>query len=131
MPADITGTDFIEKNPATGSFELLFRPGSVVLQHGVGRRNQPDAAADASRAPRGHARGGEMSVGRVRHKLANPSSCAATQNPIEQEGTYPLPEPQQDRFMFKVYVHYPKFNEELGNRLAARPASRPTKSPRF
>src|SRR5688572_6868563 len=55
----------------------------------------------------------QVSVGRVRHKLANPFFVLATQNPIEQEGTYPLPEAQQDRFMFKVYVKYPSFNEEF------------------
>jgi len=55
----------------------------------------------------------QVSVGRVRHKLSNPFFVLATQNPIEQEGTYPLPEAQQDRFMFKVYVKYPSFNEEF------------------
>ena len=55
----------------------------------------------------------QVSVGRVRHKLANPFFVLATQNPIEQEGTYPLPEAQQDRFMFKVFVKYPSFKEEF------------------
>jgi MoxR-like ATPase len=55
----------------------------------------------------------QVTVGRVRHKLADPFFVLATQNPIEQEGTYPLPEAQQDRFMFKVYVRYPNFEEEL------------------
>src|SRR5688572_25939865 len=55
----------------------------------------------------------QVTVGRVRHKLTNPFFVLATQNPIEQEGTYPLPEAQQDRFMFKVYVKYPSFNEEF------------------
>jgi MoxR-like ATPase len=52
-------------------------------------------------------------VGRVRHKLTDPFFVLATQNPIEQEGTYPLPEAQQDRFMFKVFVRYPSFSEEF------------------
>ncbi len=52
-------------------------------------------------------------MGRVRHKLADPFFVLATQNPIEQEGTYPLPEAQQDRFMFKVFVQYPNFGEEF------------------
>jgi MoxR-like ATPase len=52
-------------------------------------------------------------VGRVRHPLSDPFFVLATQNPIEQEGTYPLPEAQQDRFMFKVFVKYPNFNEEF------------------
>ena len=54
-----------------------------------------------------------MTVGRVRHALSDPFFVLATQNPIEQEGTYPLPEAQQDRFMFKVFVKYPNFSEEF------------------
>jgi MoxR-like ATPase len=55
----------------------------------------------------------QVTVGRVRHALSDPFFVLATQNPIEQEGTYPLPEAQQDRFMFKVFVRYPNFQEEL------------------
>jgi MoxR-like ATPase len=55
----------------------------------------------------------QVTVGRVRHRLGDPFFVLATQNPIEQEGTYPLPEAQQDRFMFKVFVRYPSFNEEF------------------
>jgi MoxR-like ATPase len=55
----------------------------------------------------------QVTVGRVRHKLSDPFFVLATQNPIEQEGTYPLPEAQQDRFMFKVFVRYPSFAEEF------------------
>ncbi len=55
----------------------------------------------------------QVTVGRVRHKLTDPFFVLATQNPIEQEGTYPLPEAQQDRFMFKVFVKYPTFDEEF------------------
>ncbi len=55
----------------------------------------------------------QVTVGRVRHRLDAPFFVLATQNPIEQEGTYPLPEAQQDRFMFKVFVRYPKFDEEF------------------
>ena len=55
----------------------------------------------------------QVTVGRVRHALSDPFFVLATQNPIEQEGTYPLPEAQQDRFMFKVFVHYPNFDEEF------------------
>src|SRR5438270_8565109 len=55
----------------------------------------------------------QVTVGRVRHKLASPFFVLATQNPIEQDGTYPLPEAQQDRFMFKVFVKYPSFQEEF------------------
>jgi MoxR-like ATPase len=55
----------------------------------------------------------QVTVGRVRHQLSDPFFVLATQNPIEQEGTYPLPEAQQDRFMFKVLVSYPSFAEEF------------------
>ncbi len=55
----------------------------------------------------------QVTVGRVRHRLTDPFFVLATQNPIEQEGTYPLPEAQQDRFMFKVFVKYPSFKEEF------------------
>jgi MoxR-like ATPase len=55
----------------------------------------------------------QVTVGRVRHPLSDPFFVLATQNPIEQEGTYPLPEAQQDRFMFKVFVNYPNFQEEF------------------
>ena len=54
----------------------------------------------------------QVTVGQTRHQLSNPFFVLATQNPIEQEGTYPLPEAQQDRFMFKVFVNYPSFEEE-------------------
>ncbi|VTT96611.1 atpase aaa : Methanol dehydrogenase regulator (MoxR)-like protein OS=Blastopirellula marina DSM 3645 GN=DSM3645_24962 PE=4 SV=1: AAA_3 [Gemmataceae bacterium] len=112
MPADITGTDFIEKNPATGTFELLFRPGplfsNMVLADEI-NRTPPRTQAALLEAMQER----QVSVGRVRHKLQNPFFVLATQNPIEQEGTYPLPEAQQDRFMFKVYVKYPTFKEEF------------------
>jgi MoxR-like ATPase len=55
----------------------------------------------------------QVTAGRVRHTLPDPFFVLATQNPIEQEGTYPLPEAQQDRFMFKVFVRYPSFDEEF------------------
>ena len=65
----------------------------------------------------------QVTVGRVRHRLDDPFFVLATQNPIEQEGTYPLPEAQQDRFMFKVFVRYPKFDEEF--EIARRTTSLP------
>src|SRR4029077_20451566 len=55
----------------------------------------------------------QVTVGRTRHRLDDPFFVLATQNPIEQEGTYPLPEAKQDRFMFKVFVKYPNFQEEF------------------
>ena len=70
----------------------------------------------------------QVTVGRVRHKLSDPFFVLATQNPIEQEGTYPLPEAQQDRFMFKVFVKYPSFSEEfeIARRTTAIGSEEPT-----
>jgi MoxR-like ATPase len=112
MPADITGTDFIEKNPVTGGVELKFRPGplfaNMVLADEI-NRTPPRTQAALLEAMQER----QVTVGRTRHKLGNPFFVLATQNPIEQEGTYPLPEAQQDRFMFKVFVTYPSFEEEF------------------
>jgi len=112
MPADITGTDIIEENKATGGREIRFLEGplfsNVVLADEV-NRTPPKTQAALLEAMQER----QVSVGRVRHRLADPFFVLATQNPIEQEGTYPLPEAQQDRFMFKVYVRYPSFNEEF------------------
>jgi MoxR-like ATPase len=112
MPADITGTDFIEKNPMTGGVDLKFRAGplfaNIVLADEI-NRTPPRTQAALLEAMQER----QVSVGRVRHKLGNPFFVLATQNPIEQEGTYPLPEAQLDRFMFKVFVGYPTAAEEF------------------
>jgi len=112
MPADITGTEIIEQNQTTGSREFRFLEGplfaNVVLADEINRTPpKTQAALLESMQER------QITVGRVRHKLPDPFFVLATQNPIEQEGTYPLPEAQQDRFMFKVYVKYPNFSEEF------------------
>jgi MoxR-like ATPase len=112
MPADITGTEIIEENRSTGQREFKFLPGplfaNVVLADEI-NRTPPKTQAALLEAMQER----QVTVGRVRHKLGNPFFVLATQNPIEQEGTYPLPEAQQDRFMFKVFVRYPTFSEEL------------------
>jgi MoxR-like ATPase len=112
MPADITGTDVIEENKATGTREFRFLEGPlfshVVLADEI-NRTPPKTQAALLEAMQER----QVTVGRVRHQLADPFFVLATQNPIEQEGTYPLPEAQQDRFMFKVYVRYPNFHEEF------------------
>jgi len=112
MPADITGTEIIEENRATGSREFRFLEGplfsNVVLADEINRTPpKTQAALLESMQER------QVTVGRVRHPMADPFFVLATQNPIEQEGTYPLPEAQQDRFMFKVFVRYPSFDEEF------------------
>jgi MoxR-like ATPase len=112
MPADITGTEIIEENRSTGAREFKFLPGAlfanVILADEI-NRTPPKTQAALLEAMQER----QVTVGRVRHKLGNPFFVLATQNPIEQEGTYPLPEAQQDRFMFKVFVQYPSFSEEF------------------
>jgi len=112
MPADITGTNIIEEDKATGSREFRFLEGplfsNVILADEI-NRTPPKTQAALLEAMQER----QVSVGRTRHPLSDPFFVLATQNPIEQEGTYPLPEAQQDRFMFKVFVDYPNFNEEF------------------
>jgi MoxR-like ATPase len=112
MPADITGTDVIEENKTTGQRELRFLEGplfsNVILADEI-NRTPPKTQAALLEAMQER----QATVGRVRHQLPDPFFVLATQNPIEQEGTYPLPEAQQDRFMFKVLVTYPSFSEEF------------------
>src|SRR5438034_1985537 len=112
MPADITGTEIIEENRSTGQREFKFLQGplfaNVILADEI-NRTPPKTQAALLEAMQER----QVTVGRVRHKLGDPFFVLATQNPIEQEGTYPLPEAQQDRFMFKVFVRYPKFQEEF------------------
>ncbi len=112
MPADITGTEIIEENRSTGAREFRFLEGplfaNVILADEINRTPPKTQAALLEAMQERH-----VTVGRVRHDMADPFFVLATQNPIEQEGTYPLPEAQQDRFMFKVFVNYPKFDEEF------------------
>ncbi len=112
MPADITGTDIIEENRSTGQRELRFLEGplfsNIILADEI-NRTPPKTQAALLEAMQER----QVTVGRVRHQLSDPFFVLATQNPIEQEGTYPLPEAQQDRFMFKVLVTYPSFDEEF------------------
>ena len=112
MPADITGTDVIEENRGTGARNFRFLEGplfnNIILADEI-NRTPPKTQAALLEAMQER----QVTVGRVRHALADPFFVLATQNPIEQEGTYPLPEAQQDRFMFKVFVRYPSFDEEF------------------
>ena len=112
MPADITGTDIIEENRSTGGREVRFLEGPlfshIVLADEI-NRTPPKTQAALLEAMQER----QVTVGRVRHQLSDPFFVLATQNPIEQEGTYPLPEAQQDRFMFKVMVTYPNFEQEF------------------
>jgi MoxR-like ATPase len=112
MPSDITGTEVIYQDPATGAREFKFLPGpifaNVILADEI-NRTPPKTQAAMLEAMQER----KVTVGGVDHKLPEPFFVLATQNPVEQEGTYPLPEAQLDRFMFMIYVDYPSAEEEL------------------
>ena len=111
MPADITGTDIIQESPQTGHRELVFQKGPVFTQMLLAdeiNRTPPKTQAALLEAMQEH----EVTVGGKTYKLSEPFFVLATQNPIEQEGTYPLPEAQRDRFLFQVVVEYPTFDQE-------------------
>jgi len=111
MPSDITGTEIIEEDPGTGrrGFRFVHGPifANVVLADEV-NRTPPKTQAALLQAMQEH----EVTVAGVTYPLAAPFFVLATQNPIEHEGTYPLPEAQLDRFMFELHVDYPSRAEE-------------------
>jgi MoxR-like ATPase len=112
MPADITGTEVIQEDKATGTREFRFLQGPIfanVLLADEINRTPPKTQAALLEAMQEH----QVTVGGKRHRLEEPFFVLATQNPIEQEGTYPLPEAQLDRFMFNIYVDYPDEEEEF------------------
>src|SRR6201991_4079054 len=112
MPSDITGTDIIEEDLTTGHRKWTFVKGpifgNVILADEI-NRTPPKTQAALLEAMQEH----QVTVGGRKHLLPEPFFVLATQNPIEQEGTYPLPEAQLDRFMFHVLVDYPEEDEEL------------------
>ena len=112
MPSDITGTEVIQENRTTGGREFKFLSGpvfaNIILADEV-NRTPPKTQAALLEAMQER----QVTIGGQRHPLPSPFFVLATQNPIEQEGTYPLPEAQQDRFMFKVFVKYPSYEEEF------------------
>ena len=112
MPADITGTEVIEEDKTTGKRQLRFVQGPVfanVLLADEINRTPPKTQAALLEAMQEH----QVTAAGLKHKLPEPFFVLATQNPIEQEGTYPLPEAQLDRFMFEIRVGYPSEDEEL------------------
>ena len=112
MPSDITGTEVIEEDRTTGSRSLRFVRGPVfanlVLADEI-NRTPPKTQAALLEAMQER----QVTVGGVAHRLPAPFFVLATQNPIEQEGTYPLPEAQLDRFMLNIRIGYPSEAEEL------------------
>ncbi len=112
MPSDITGTEVIQEDRHSGVREFKFLPGpifaNIVLADEI-NRTPPKTQAALLEAMQEH----QVTVGGDKHELEEPFFVLATQNPIEQEGTYPLPEAQLDRFMFNIYVDYPDEEEEF------------------
>lgn len=111
MPSDITGTDIIEEDHSTGKREFRFVKGpvfaNIVLADEI-NRTPPKTQAALLEAMQEH----RVTAGVKSYVLDEPFFVLATQNPIEQEGTYPLPEAQLDRFMFNLMVEYPSRDEE-------------------
>ncbi len=112
MPSDITGTEVIQEDKSTGERRFQFLKGpifaSIILADEI-NRTPPKTQAALLEAMQEH----QVTAGGKRHALEEPFFVLATQNPIEQEGTYPLPEAQLDRFMFNILVDYPSEDEEM------------------
>ena len=111
MPSDILGTDIIEEDITTGKRAIRFIPGpifaNIILADEI-NRTPPKTQAALLEAMQEY----QVTVGGVQYPLGRPLFVLATQNPIEQEGTHPLPEAQLDRFMFNVVIDYPAVDEE-------------------
>ena len=112
MPSDITGTDLVQENPETGKRELSFLPGpifaNIVLADEI-NRTPPKTQSALLEAMQEH----RVTVQGKTYQLDEPFFVFATQNPIELEGTYPLPEAQLDRFMFEIVIDYLPAEQEL------------------
>jgi MoxR-like ATPase len=111
MPSDIVGTEVIEDDVQTGKRHVRFIPGpvfaNIILADEI-NRTPPRTQAALLEAMQEY----QVTIGGVRHALERPLFVLATENPIEQEGTYPLPEAQLDRFMFNVKIDYPDAEDE-------------------
>lgn len=112
MPSDITGTEIIEEDKRSGRREFRFFQGpifgNIILADEI-NRTPPKTQAALLEAMQEH----HVTAAGKTYRLDEPFFVLATQNPIEQEGTYPLPEAQLDRFMFSLNVDYPTFQEEI------------------
>jgi len=112
MPSDITGSEVLQEDRVTGSRELVFRPGPIftnILLADEINRTPPKTQAALLEAMQEH----QVTASGTTYPLQEPFFVLATQNPIEQEGTYPLPEIQQDRFMFSLFIDYLPKEQEL------------------
>jgi len=112
MPSDITGTDIIQEDTATGRRQMVFAPGpifsNIVLADEI-NRTPPKTQSALLEAMQEH----RVTIQGRTYDLAEPFYVFATQNPIELEGTYPLPEAQLDRFMFHIVIEHPPEDEEF------------------
>ena len=112
MPSDITGTEILEEDSSTGKRVFKYVKGpifaNVILADEINRTSPKTQAALLQSMQEYH-----VTAGGNNYQLELPFLVFATQNPIEQEGTYPLPEAQLDRFMFQIDVNYPNFDEEV------------------
>jgi MoxR-like ATPase len=112
MPSDITGTDLVQEDSATGKRQMVFAPGpifaNIVLADEI-NRTPPKTQSALLEAMQEH----RVTVQGRTYQLEEPFYVFATQNPIELEGTYPLPEAQLDRFMFHIVIEHPPYDEEL------------------
>jgi MoxR-like ATPase len=113
MPSDITGTDLVQEDPATGRRQMVFAAGpifaNIVLADEI-NRTPPKTQSALLEAMQEH----RVTVQGKTYQLHEPFYVFATQNPIELEGTYPLPEAQLDRFMYHIIIEHPPYDEELG-----------------
>jgi MoxR-like ATPase len=122
MPSDITGTEILEEDHATGRRSFRFVHGPIftnILLADEINRTSPKTQAALLQAMQEY----KVSAGGVEHALASPFLVYATQNPIEQEGTFPLPEAQLDRFMFSIEMDYPSAEEEVRMTTSGPPAT--------
>jgi MoxR-like ATPase len=112
MPSDITGTELVEEDPVSKKRNFRFIPGpifaNVILADEI-NRTPPKTQSALLEAMQEH----KVTTAGITSTLSEPFFVLATQNPIEQEGTYPLPEAQLDRFMFNLWLDYPSFNDEM------------------
>lgn len=130
MPADILGMELLQEDPATGARSMKFVPGPIFAQIILAdeiNRTPPKTQAALLEAMQEYT---VTSLGKS-YPLERPFLVFATQNPIEQEGTYPLPEAQLDRFMFSLWMTYPSFDEEASIVAATTEDSAATVAPVF
>jgi MoxR-like ATPase len=128
MPSDITGTEILDEEEGTGRRRMRFVKGPIFCNILLGdeiNRTPPKTQAALLQAMQEY----KVTTAGEDFQLERPFLVLGTQNPIEQEGTYPLPEAQLDRFMFKILVEYPSFDEELAIAEATTSGDMPTLQP--